>query len=249
MTERQVRLHVDQPLGQGQAVALAEGQANYLFAVMRLPVGAMVTLFNGRDGEWRAEVAEAAKRRGTLVCRAMTRAQDLPPDLWLVFAPVRKERTAFLVEKAVDLGVRRLVPVATRYTNAERLRADKSRAHAIEAAEQCGATYVPDLAEVRPLDRLLADWPADRRLFWADETRAGGGGDADADADAGWPAGPVGPAAILIGPEGGFSDEEKARLRGLPFVTAIALGPRILRAETAAIAALALWQARYGDWR
>ena len=240
MAEPKIRLHVDQPLAPGQAVALTEGQANYLFAVMRLPVGAELRLFNGRDGEWRAEVVEATKRRGVLVCRALMAPQVAPPDLWLVFAPVKKERTHFIVEKAVELGVSRLLPVATRFTTAERLRTDKARAHAIEAAEQCGATHVPEVAEVQPLERLLAGWPDGRRLFWADESLAGQGG---------WEGATPGPAAVLIGPEGGFSDDEKARLRGLSFVTPVSLGPRILRAETAAVAALVLWQVRFGDWR
>jgi 16S rRNA (uracil1498-N3)-methyltransferase len=221
-------------------VALDEGQANYLFSVMRLGQGDAVHLFNGRDGEWRATVAEAGRRRGVVVCEEQTAPQGAPPDLWLLFSPVKKERTNFIVEKAVELGVARLLPVATRYMNAERLRADKQRAHAIEAAEQCGATWVPEVAELQPLDRLLAAWPADRRLFWADESLAGRAVAPDA---------PPGPAAILIGPEGGFSPEERARLAALPFVVPMALGPRILRAETAAVAAVVLWQSRFGDWR
>ncbi len=240
MAERRVRLHLDQPLGAGQAVALSEGQANYLFAVMRLEVGASVLLFNGQDGEWRAEVAEAGKRRGVLVCREQTRPQVAGPDLWLLFTPLRKERTAFLVEKAVELGVARLVPVATRYLAGDRFRAEKERAHAIEAAEQCEALSVPDLAEMQPLDRVLAGWNPARQLFWADEALAG------QQVDRG---GTPGPAAILIGPEGGFAPEEKTRLRSLSFVVPMALGPRILRAETAALAALTLWQARFGDWQ
>ena len=172
MAEPKVRLHIDQPLRPGQAVALSEGQANYLFAVMRLPVGAPVLLFNGQDGEWRAEVAEAAKRRGVLVCRDQVRLQVLPPDLWLLFAPLRKERTAFLVEKAVELGVRRLLPVATRYLAGDRFRAEKERAHAVEAAEQCGATFVPQVCALQPLEKLLAGWDG-RRLYWADEGLAG----------------------------------------------------------------------------
>lgn len=240
MAEPKVRLHVDQPLGPGQAVALDESRANYLFAVMRLPVGASVLLFNGRDGEWRAEVAEATKRRGILVCRDQTRPQAMPPDLWLLFAPIKKARTDFIVEKAVELGVQRVLPVQTRRTNAERLRQDKMTAHAIEAAEQCGATYVPEVADLVPLDRLLRQWPEGRRLYWCDETALGQPATLT----------PVsGPAAILIGPEGGFDPGEIQRLRGLPYVVPLSLGPRILRADTAAVAAITLWQAACGDWR
>lgn len=241
MAEPKIRLHIDQPLGEGQAVALDEGQANYLFAVMRLGVGASVLLFNGQDGEWRAEVAEVGKRRGVLVCREQTRGQVIPPDLWLLFSPLRKERTAFLVEKAVELGVGRLMPVSTRYLAGDRFRIDKERAHAIEAAEQCEAVFVPQISELQSLEKVLKAWDPSRRLFWADEALAGQA--------PGWPEANEGPAAILIGPEGGFSPEEKAQLRGLPYVAPLSLGPRILRAETAALAAITQWQSRYGDWR
>lgn len=241
MEKPKVRLYVDQPLGAGQAVALGAEAANYLFNVMRLGKGAGVALFNGRDGEWRAEVAEAGKRQGIAICQAQTAPQVMPPDLWLMFAPVKKERTAFIVEKAVELGVARLVPVATRHMNSERWRGDKQTAHAIEAAEQCGATFVPEVSDLQPLDRVLAGWPEGRVLYWADESLAQGSS---------MPAALVaGPAAILIGPEGGFSDEEKTRLRALPFVRPLSLGPRILRAETAALAAVVMWQTAVGDWR
>lgn len=241
MEKPKVRLFVDQPLGTGQAVALGPEAANYLFNVMRLGRGAKLALFNGRDGEWQAEVAEAGKRQGIALCEVQTAPQGMPPDLWLLFTPVKKDRTAFLVEKAVELGVARLVPVATRHMNSERLRTDKQQAHAVEAAEQCGATFVPEVAELQPLDRVLAGWPAGRILYWADETLAQGSSAPSAVI--------AGPAAILIGPEGGFSDLEKTRLRALPFVRPLSLGPRILRAETAALAALVLWQSAVGDWR
>lgn len=241
MEKPKVRLYVDQPLGPGQAVALGPEAANYLFNVMRLARGAHVALFNGRDGEWQAEVVEAGKRQGIVVCQAETAPQVMPPDLWLMFTPVKKDRTAFIVEKAVELGVARLVPVATRHMNSERWRVDKQTAHAVEAAEQCGATFVPNVDDLRPLDRVLSHWPEGRALYWADETLAKGSST---------PAAVIaGPAAILIGPEGGFSEEEKTRLRALPFVRPLALGPRILRAETAALAALVLWQSTVGDWQ
>lgn len=241
MEKPKVRLYVDQPLGAGQAVALGADAANYLFNVMRLGRGAVLALFNGRDGEWLAEVAEAGKRQGIALCQTQTAPQVMPPDLWLLFTPVKKDRTAFIVEKAVELGVGRLLPVATRHMNSERLRAEKHRAHAVEAAEQCGATFVPEVEELQPLDRVLAGWPDGRALYWADETLAR--------AAKSPPTIAAGPAAILIGPEGGFSQDEQARLRALPFVRPLSLGPRILRAETAALAAVVLWQSAVGDWR
>jgi len=240
--DAKVRLYVDQPLGVGQAVAVGPEQANYLFSVMRLAVGAGVRLFNGRDGEWLARVQDAGKRRGALICDHQTGPQQNPPDLWLLFSPIKKERTNFIVEKAVELGVARVMPVTTRFTSSERWRQDKHIAHAIEAAEQCGATSVPEVCEIESLDHILSNWPEERALIWADEALAG-----QAPARVGVIA-PATPSAILIGPEGGFSDAEKARLRSLPFVRPIRLGPRILRAETAVMAALVLWQVQAGDW-
>ena len=232
-----VRLYLDQPLGAGQQLILPREAAHYLFAVMRLGAGDKVALFNGRNGEWAAELAPEGKRGGSATCLHQTAPQRDPADLWLLFAPLKKARTDFLVEKATELGAARLVPVQTAHTNAERIRRDRLEAQAREAAEQCGATHLPAVDELTPLARLLDRWPEGRLLFWADE----------ACPDAPPPADP-GPAAILIGPEGGFSPAERARLAALPFVRPISLGPRILRAETAAVAALVLWQARLGDW-
>lgn len=240
MSEGKIRLYVDQPLGAGQAVRLSSDQAHYLVGVMRLAAGAVILLFNGRDGEWRASLAEAGKRGAIAVCEAETHPQSLPPDLWLVFAPIKKARTDFIVEKAVELGVRRILPVQTRHTNSERIRQDRLQAHAVEAAEQCRATFVPEVAELAPLDRLLRQWPEGRCLYWCDEAAIGQPAEIT---------GPAGPAAILIGPEGGFSADEAAKLRGMPNVAPLSLGPRILRADTAAVAAITLWQARHGDWR
>ncbi len=235
-----VRLFVDHPLGEGQSVPLSREQAHYLFGVMRLPVGAVLSLINGKDGEWDAEVAEAGKKGGVLVCRAQTAPLRMPPDLWLLFAPIRKERTAFIVEKAVEMGAARIMPVQTAFTqNADRIRQDKLQAHAVEAAEQCGGTFVPPVDGLAKLDRVLADWPEGRQLMFCDELLIG-----DA---ATLPAIP-GPWAILIGPEGGFSDAERDRLRSLPFAHPISLGPRVLRADTAAVAALTVWQQALGDW-
>lgn len=240
MSEGKIRLYVDQPLGAGQAVRLSSDQAHYLVGVMRLAAGAVILLFNGRDGEWRATLAEAGKRGAIAVCEVETNPQTLPPDLWLVFAPIKKARTDFIVEKAVELGVRRILPVQTRHTNSERIRQDRLQAHAVEAAEQCRATFVPEVADLVPLDRLLRQWPEDRCLYWCDEAAIGQPAEIT---------GPAGPAAILIGPEGGFSADEAAKLRGMPNVAPLSLGPRILRADTAALAAITLWQARHGDWR
>lgn len=243
MAQGKVRLYVEHPLGPGQAVPLTEAQAHYLFSVMRMGPGDSVSLFNGQDGEWRAAVAQVARRGGVLACAAMTAPLRVPPDVWLMFAPLKKARTDLVVEKAVELGAARILPVQTRFTNAERLRQDKMRAHAVEAAEQCGATLVPEVAEVQPLDRVLDRWPQDRRILWADEGMAG-----DAAPMAPPAGGPAGPWAILIGPEGGFHADEAARLRRMPQVVPVGLGPRVLRAETAAVAALVLWQSRWGDW-
>ncbi|OWV44036.1 16S rRNA (uracil(1498)-N(3))-methyltransferase [Mameliella alba] len=235
-----IRLFVEHPLAEEQQVTLSREQAHYLFGVMRLTTGAQVALFNGQDGEYRAEVVEAGKRGGTLVCRDRIAPQSMPPDLWLMFAPIKKARTDFIVEKSVEMGARRILPIQTEFTNSERIRQDRLQAHATEAAEQCGATFVPEVTELHRLDRLLADWPEDRQLMFCDEAQAGAHARLP-DADAAW--------AILIGPEGGFSDAERARLHALPYAHAVALGPRILRADTAAVAALTLWQTTLGDWR
>lgn len=241
MEQAKVRLYVDQPLAPGQAVALGSDQAHYLFAVMRLAPGALVALFNGRDGEWQARIAEAGKRGGVALCEVQSAPLRLPPDLWLLFAPIKKARTDFIVEKAVELGAARIQPVQTRHTNSERIRQDRLQAHAVEAAEQCAATYVPEVADLLALDRLLRDWPADRRILWADESLT--------DARSALQAAAPGPWAILIGPEGGFSEDERKRLRAMPQVLPVSLGPRILRADTAAVAAMVLWQSVLGDWR
>ncbi|PZQ96683.1 MAG: 16S rRNA (uracil(1498)-N(3))-methyltransferase [Cereibacter sphaeroides] len=240
MQGAKIRLYVDHPLEAGQPVPLSRDQAHYLFNVMRLGVGAAVALFNGRDGEWLAEVADAG-RQARLTCLSQARPQAGPPDLWLLFAPIKKARTDFIVEKAVEMGVARIHPVQTAHTNSERIRQDRLQAHAVEAAEQCGAMVVPEVADLVSLDRLLSGWPADRRILWCDEALAGAPSVLTKDpAPAPW--------AILVGPEGGFSEAERKRLSAMPNVRAASLGPRILRADTAAVAALALWQSTLGDW-
>ena len=238
-----IRLFVEAALGPGAEVTFAPAQAHYLFNVMRAAHGSEVAVFNGRDGEWLGAVTRTGRLGGSVACRAPSRPQRRPPDLWLVFAPIKKARTDFIVEKAAEFGVARIQPVFTRYTSAERLRLDRLRAHAIEAAEQCGETWVPDLAAPVRFPALVDAWDPSRRLMFCDETR-----DA-APAAAALAAAQPGPWAILIGPEGGFAPEETLRLRGLPFVLPVTLGPRVLRADTAACAALALWQSVLGDWR
>ncbi|HYJ53918.1 MAG TPA: 16S rRNA (uracil(1498)-N(3))-methyltransferase, partial [Allosphingosinicella sp.] len=228
---------VDQPLAQGAMLTLEGAPANYLANVLRLGPGARVKLFDDRTGEWLAEIAEAGKKRTSLIVGKQLRTREAVPDLWLLFAPVKRGRIDWLVEKATELGVARLLPVITRRTIVDRLNLERLRAHAVEAAEQCERTALPALAEPRKLEAVLKDWPADRTLYFADE----GGGDAFAPAP--------GPAAILIGPEGGFTDEERAAIRAHPQARPVSLGPRILRADTAALAAVALWMAAAGDWR
>ncbi|MEM8958772.1 MAG: 16S rRNA (uracil(1498)-N(3))-methyltransferase [Pseudomonadota bacterium] len=243
MEAPKIRLYVDQPLGEGQPVPLDRGQAHYLFGVMRLDRGDRVALFDGRAGEWAAEITEVGKRGGQAVCVAQTKALQRPPDLWLMFAPIKKARTDFIVEKATELGAARILPVQTEFTNAERVRADRLRAHAVEAAEQCGGTFVPDVGDLTRLSAMLDAWPEGRRLMFCDEARVGRATDLAGIAQ------DPGPWAVLIGPEGGFSPAERDRLHAMDQAVPVSLGPRVLRADTAAVAALTLWQARFGDWR
>jgi 16S rRNA (uracil1498-N3)-methyltransferase len=243
MTDVKIRLFVDHPLGAGQSLALDKAQSHYLFGVMRQQVGANIAVFNGREGEWLAEVSEASKRGGVLLCKAQRGPQVNPPDLWLLFAPIKKTRTDFIVEKAAEMGAARIVPVQTDFTNAERVRQDRLQAHALEAAEQCGGTFVPEVTDLAKLSALLDRWPAERKLMFCDEGIAGQAG-----AQAALQAAGVGPWAVLIGPEGGFSETERARLHAAEFAYPVSLGPRILRADTAAVAALTVWQQALGDW-
>ncbi len=235
-----IRLFVDAPLSQGAEIPLDQDQARYLGAVMRLGPGGELAAFNGRDGEWLARVEGLSKNKGALRAVEQMRPQTDEPGPWLAFAPVKKTGTDFIVEKATELGASRLLPVFTRNTATGRVNADRLRANAREAAEQCGRLTVPEVAEPVGLDALLSNWPQDRRLLVADETGAGA---------------PIAQAlsegaaqGLLIGPEGGFHPKELDALGELPFVVRVGLGPRILRAETAAAAALACWQALIGDW-
>ena len=233
------RLYVEPPLSAGTAVGLDAAQANYLGNVLRLKEGDEALLFDGVSGEWLARVAEAGKKRMILAVAEATRPQEQAPDLWLAFAPVKKGRVDWLVEKAVELGVARLVPVITRRTIVDKLNLDRMRAHIVEAAEQCGRTALAAIDEPVKLGAFLAARDPARTLYFADET----GGEPAASAFA------PGPAILLTGPEGGFTPEEAAAIRAAANARACSLGPRILRAETAALAGVAAWMAVAGDWR
>lgn len=237
-----IRLFVPHPLKAGAGVAPTIDQSRYLTAVMRLNVGDEILVFNGQDGEWRCSLAEAGKRGCVLKAEEQTRPQAYGPDLDLVVAMVKRGRVETIVEKAAELGARRVRLTQTRRTNVDFVKLGRLDAIAIEAAEQTGRLDVPTVDDPQKLDRILDSWDPARRLVFCDE-----GGDArpmiEALAETG------APAAILIGPEGGFAPEEREKLRSLPFVIPVSLGPRILRADTAAIAAMTLWQAAVGDWR
>lgn len=233
------RLFVRAALSEGAVVELDGGQANYLGNVMRLKAGDEVLLFDGASGEWLARISEAGKKRMTLAVEQRTRGQDLVPDLWLAFAPVKRAQTDWLIEKATELGIARLLPVVTRRTIVERVKLERLQAIAVEAAEQCNRTTLPEIAAPQSLDAFLKGRDPARTLYFADE----GGGEAVASAFR------PGPAVILTGPEGGFTDEERAAIRAAPNAHPITLGPRILRAETAALAAITSYMALAGDWR
>ncbi|MBX7199642.1 MAG: 16S rRNA (uracil(1498)-N(3))-methyltransferase [Rhodospirillaceae bacterium] len=239
------RLFVEAPLAAGAAVEAAEGQAHYLMHVMRAKAGDAVALFNGRDGEWSAKVAYPAKRKVHLEAGERLREQYAEPDVWLVFAPVK--RIEFLVEKATELGARALHPVFTRRTTIGRVNRARLLANATEAAEQSDRLSVPEIMDARQLLDALGAWPEDRTLYFLDET-GGGAPIAEVLTRARNDANVKKPIAFLTGPEGGFDQTELDALRRLPFAVPVGLGPRILRAETAALAALACWQALCGDW-
>lgn len=238
-----IRLFVPHDLAAGAELSLDEGQSRYLAAVMRAKAGDELRVFNGRHGEWRALVAAVGKRVVTLQVIDPARAQAPPgPDLDLVVALVKRAPLETIVEKAAELGARRVRLVVTERTNADHARVERLRAIATEAAEQTGRLDVPEVLEPVKLEKLIAEWERGRSLLFCDEAgEAPPALSALAGADGAW--------AILIGPEGGFSPRERETLRGLPYATAASLGPRILRADTAAISALTLWQAAAGDWR
>jgi 16S rRNA (uracil1498-N3)-methyltransferase len=234
------RLYIDAPLGAGGAVDASEPQAHYLLNVMRAKAGETVGLFNGRDGEWLGTVTVPGKRRVRFELAQQVRTQSTEPDVWVAFAPVK--RVEFLAEKATELGAAALLPVFTQRTDISRVNVDRLRANAIEAAEQSDRLSVPLVHEPTTFEKFITTWPASRRLYFLDET---GGGTPIAAALTG--AAPM-PCGFLTGPEGGFAQTELDALRQVPFAVALGLGPRVLRAETAALAAIACWQALLGDW-
>jgi len=233
------RLFLRKVLGEGARVELDQSQANYLGNVMRLSEGAEVLLFDGSSGEWLGRVADAGRKRMTLTIEKRTREAEIIPDVWLAFAPVKRTQTDWLVEKATELGVARLMPVITQRTIVERVKTERLKSIAIEAAEQCGRTVLPLIDEPVALARFLERRDAGRTLYFADEN----GGETAASAFR------SGPALLLTGPEGGFTDQERELIRAADNAVAVSLGPRILRAETAALAALATYMAVAGDWR
>lgn len=239
---RAPRLYVRVPLSAGATVPLDRAQVHYLGTVLRLTSGERVLIFNGRDGEWSATL-QMLKRTATLVAEARTRPQPVPADLHYLFAPLKAARLDYMVQKAVEMGVSALQPVITRHGQVTRINAERMLANAIEAAEQCGLLSLPEIKPLAALTDVLAAWEPERRLVFCDE-------DAEVKSPAAALAGlPAVPLALLIGPEGGFSAEERAILLKRPHVVRLSLGPRILRADTAAVAALAVIQAVVGDWR
>jgi len=235
------RLHVETQLGEGVVVSIDGNPAHYLIAVMRVRPDDIVLLFDGRSGEWAARARAIRKRDLVLECVTPTKGPETVPDFWLCCAPIKKGRIDLIAEKACELGVAKLQPVLTRRAVVDKLNLDRLHAHLVEAAEQCGRTALPELSAMVKLDALLRDWPQARHLFFADET----GGAPMTEAFATHP----GAAAFLIGPEGGFDPTEREAIRAHPQAVPVSLGPRILRAETAAIAATAAWMTIHGDWK
>ncbi|MEO6387017.1 MAG: 16S rRNA (uracil(1498)-N(3))-methyltransferase [Croceibacterium sp.] len=235
------RLFVAGPLALGTAITVEGNPAHYLAKVMRVAQGDAVVLCDDETGEWAARIVSAGKREVTLKLVERLRAREQVPDFWLCAALLKKDRFDLVLEKATELGVRWIQPLITHRCVADKLNHERARAIVTEAAEQCARTALPDLAEPLKLDALLRDWPADRALFFADELGGAPAAESFAAHD--------GPAALLVGPEGGFDDGEREAVRAHPQTSAISLGPRILRSETAAIAATALWMGAAGDWK
>lgn len=245
---RTPRLFADSALQRGASIVLDKAQTNYLCNVLRLGDSASVLVFNGRDGEWRAALKRDGKKTASLSPLEQTREQETAPDLHYLFAPLKHARLDYMVQKAVELGISRLQPVTTRHTQVARINLDRMRANAIEAAEQCGVLSIPDIGQITTFDRLLSGLDPDRLLVFCDEDAEAQNPVAALSAARGGE-GKVPPLAVLVGPEGGFSDDERAALLRRKNVVRLSLGPRILRADTAAVAALALVQSVLGDWR
>ena len=237
------RLYLDAPLKGGADIALDKAQAHYIGTVLRREVGESVRVFNGRDGEWRAQITKIEKKRGALKVTEQLRAQQTSPDIWLCFAPVRKHRNAFIFEKGTELGVACFQPVLTARTQFPKMRMDKDKAQIIEAAEQTERLDIPTVRAGMTLTELLSGWDKNRLLIFADEA-----GDAPRAREVLSTFSPNTPCAILIGPEGGFTPEERETLRRKECVRPVSLGPRILRADTAALSLLTIWQTYLGDW-
>ena len=236
------RLYHPGPLGAGTDVALTPEQVHYLKNVLRLDEGGAVRLFNGDEGEWLCSIIALGKKKGTARCEDNLARPTPPPDIDYVFAPLKSARLDYVAQKATEMGARRLRPVITRHTVVRKVNTRKLVANAIEAAEQCNLVFVPEVLEAQPLERLLADWDETRHIVHGDEAAP------IADPLSALAEVPAGPLAVLVGPEGGFAPEERAMLRRLPFVHPVRLGPRIMRADTAGVALMALVQAVLGDW-
>lgn len=245
-TKSIIRLFVQAPLGPGNTLELDRDQAHYVTNVMRRTVGDRLKLFNGADGEWLAEISSSGKKSAALTCLEETRPQTPEPDLWLVFAPIKRARLDFIAQKATELGVSALQPVYTERTIVDRVKGERMKANAVEAAEQCERLNVPECRDPVKLDALLAAWPTDRRILFCDEVLDGQ--PAHDALRAACHKDTPGPWAVVIGPEGGFSDRERSRIRAFEHTVTVSLGPRLLRADTAAMAALTLFQSALGDW-
>jgi 16S rRNA (uracil1498-N3)-methyltransferase len=240
---RTPRVYISQDLAPEAEIKLDPQQTNYLVNVLRLGAGAPILLFNGRDGEFSASLSTSSRRAASLAVGARTRAQEAPPDVDYLFAPLKHARLDYMGQKAVEMGARSLRPVITRHTQVSRVNLERLQANAIEACEQCGVIWIPEVAPAEPLTEALKRWPPERLLVFCDEEADQASpldalGNARADSGVG----------LLIGPEGGFDDDERAAILSAPHVLRLSLGPRILRADTAAVAALALVQATLGDW-
>ena len=235
-----IRLYVDGSISKEQEILFNKDQSHYLYKVMRLKIGDTLDIFNGHDGAWKVKLIEIGKKNTWGIVHEQTQIQLNPPDIWLLFAPIKKNRTNFIMEKATEMGAARIIPVKTDFTNSERIKRENLHAHAVEAAEQCRGTFVPVVEKLTDLNEMLDDWPKDRGILYCDESLSGTKVEKPNTHFSSW--------AILVGPEGGFSSKEQAFLNNHKQTFPISLGPRILRADTAVVAALTFWQNNFGDW-